>query len=116
MRKKMAIFLAVIIALDVIALGVIFFTRNSSRPDISADAAPGADSTASTTQQELLSKVSFVAVGDNLIHDTIYEQAAARSSGGYDFSYAYENVAPLIKAPDVAILNQETIISTDHNV
>ena len=43
MRKKMAIFLAVIIALDVIALGVIFFTRNSSRPDISADAAPGAD-------------------------------------------------------------------------
>ena len=116
MRKKMAIFLAVIIALDVIALGVIFFTRNSSRPDISADAAPGADPTASTTQQELLSKVSFVAVGDNLIHDTIYEQAAARSSGGYDFSYAYENVAPLIKAPDVAILNQETIISTDHNV
>lgn len=67
MRKKMAIFLAVIIALDVIALGVIFFTRNSSRPDISADAAPGADPTASTTQQELLSKVSFVAVGDNLI-------------------------------------------------
>ena len=116
MRKKMAIFLAVIIALDVIALGVIFFTRNSSRPDISADAAPGADPTASTTQQELLSKVSFVAAGDNLIHDTIYEQAAARSSGGYDFSYAYENVAPLIKAPDVAILNQETIISTDHNV
>ena len=116
MRKKMAIFLAVIIALDVIALGVIFFTRNSSRPDISADAAPGADPTASTSQQELLSKVSFVAVGDNLIHDTIYEQAAARSSGGYDFSYAYENVAPLIKAPDVAILNQETIISTDHNV
>ncbi|CDC12787.1 unknown [Clostridium sp. CAG:413] len=46
MRKKMAIFLAVIIALDVIALGVIFFTRNSSRPDISADAAPGADPTA----------------------------------------------------------------------
>lgn len=116
MRKKMAIFLAVIIALDVIVLGVIFFTRNSSRPDISADAAPGADPTASTTQQELLSKVSFVAVGDNLIHDTIYEQAAARSSGGYDFSYAYENVAPLIKAPDVAILNQETIISTEHNV
>lgn len=116
MRKKMAIFLAVIIALDVIALGVIFFTGNNSRPDISADAAPGADPTVSTTQQELLSKVSFVAVGDNLIHDTIYEQAAARSSGGYDFSYAYENVAPLIEAPDVAILNQETIISTEHNV
>lgn len=115
MRKKMAIFLAVIIALDVVALGIIFFTRNTSRPDISTDATPGADPVASTTQ-ELLSRVSFVAVGDNLIHDTVYEQAAARSSGGYDFSYAYENVASRIKEPDVAILNQETIISTEHNV
>lgn len=111
----MAIFLAVIIALDVVALGIIFFTRNTSRPDISTDATPGADPVASTTQ-ELLSRVSFVAVGDNLIHDTVYEQAAARSSGGYDFSYAYENVASRIKEPDVAILNQETIISTEHNV
>lgn len=115
MRKKMAIFLAVIIVLDVISLGIIFFTRNSSRPDISVDATPGADPVVSTTT-ELLSRVSFVAVGDNLIHDTVYEQAAARSSSGYDFSYAYEKVAPLIEAPDVAILNQETIISTEHNV
>lgn len=111
----MAIFLAVIIVLDVVSLGIIFFTRNTSRPDISADATPGADPVVSSTQ-ELLSRVSFVAVGDNLIHDTVYEQAAARSSGGYDFSYAYENVAPYIKEPDVAILNQETIISTEHNV
>lgn len=115
MRKKMAIFLAVIIALDVVSLGIIFFTRNTSRPDISTDATPGADPLVSSTQ-ELLSRVSFVAVGDNLIHDTVYEQAAARSSGGYDFSYAYENVASRIKEPDIAILNQETIISTEHNV
>lgn len=115
MRKKMAIFLAVIIALDVVSLGIIFFTRNTSRPDISTDATPGADPVVSSTQ-ELLSRVSFVAVGDNLIHDTVYEQAAARSSGGYDFSYAYENVASRIKEPDIAILNQETIISTEHNV
>lgn len=111
----MAIFLAVIIALDVVSLGIIFFTRNTSRPDISTDATPGADPVVSSTQ-ELLSRVSFVAVGDNLIHDTVYEQAAARSSGGYDFSYAYENVASRIKEPDIAILNQETIISTEHNV
>lgn len=116
MRKKMAIFLAVIIALDVIALGVIFFTRNSeNRPDISVDARPGADPT-TTEEQILFSSVSFVAVGDNLIHKPIYNQAAARTSEGYDFSYAYENFDDIISAPDVAILNQETIISTEHNV
>lgn len=116
MRKKMAVFLAIIIALDVIALGVIFFTRNSeSRLDISADAQPSADPT-TTEEQVLFSSVSFVAVGDNLIHKPIYNQAQARTSEGYDFSYAYENFEDIISTPDVAILNQETIISTEHNV
>ncbi len=115
MKKKMAAFLAVIVVLDVIALGVIFFTRGNSRPDISVDATPGADPS-TTQQQELYSRVSFVAVGDNLIHDTVYKQAQARSSTGYDFSFAYEKIAEKIEKPDVAILNQETIISTEHNV
>lgn len=115
MKKRMTVFLAVIIVLDIIALGVIFFSGGESRPDISADVSP--EEPAETTEQvELFSSVSFVAVGDNLIHDTVYEQAAARSSGGYDFSYAYEKIADKIAEPDVAILNQETIISTEHNV
>ena len=115
MKKRMSIFLAVIIVIDIIALGVIFLGRDSSRPDISTGVAPNSDG--KTTQQaELFSRVSFVAVGDNLIHDTVYEQAAARSSGGYDFTDAYERIADYIAEPDVAILNQETIISTEHNV
>ena len=115
MKKRMSIFLAVIIVIDIIALGVIFLGRDSSRPDISTGVAPNPDG--ETTQQaELFSRVSFVAVGDNLIHDTVYEQAAARSSSGYDFTDAYERIADYIAEPDVAILNQETVISTEHNV
>ncbi|MBQ2903283.1 MAG: CapA family protein [Clostridia bacterium] len=120
MKKKMLAFLAVIIVLDIAALSVMFFTRDNERAPVNADA-PAVGTTSSetvpgTTQPELFSRVSFVAVGDNLIHDTIYEQAAARSSTGYDFSDAYERIAHLIEEPDVAILNQETIISTEHNV
>ncbi len=115
MKKRMSIFLAVIIVIDIIALGVIFLSKDSSRPDISTGVAPNSDG--ETTQQaELLSRVTFAAVGDNLIHDTVYEQAAARSSSGYDFTDAYERIADYIAEPDVAILNQETIISTEHNV
>ncbi len=118
MKKKMLVFLAAVIVLDIIALSVIFFTRNDEPvPPVKADATVGAEQSAPpTTQQELFSRLSFVAVGDNLIHDTIYEQAKARSSTGYDFSDAYERIADLIEEPDVAILNQETIISTEHNV
>lgn len=115
----MLAFLAVVIVLDIIALSVMFFTRDNERVPIKTDAPVGtssAETVPETTQQELFSRISFVAVGDNLIHDTVYEQAAARSSSGYDFSEAYDRIAHLIEEPDVAILNQETIISTEHNV
>ena len=115
MRKKMAVFIAVVLVLDVFALGVIFFTRNSSNLNINSNAVPGSDPV-TTEQQELFSRVSFVAVGDNLIHNPIYKQAQARTANGYDFAYAYEKFAEKIAEPDVAILNQETIISQEHNV
>lgn len=116
MRKKMAIFLAVIIVIDIISLGVIFFTRNTPSLDISSNARPGAEVEATTEKTELFSRVSFVAVGDNLIHAPIYNQAKTRTSNGYDFSFAYENFADRIAEPDVAILNQEVVISQEHNV
>lgn len=117
MKKKMTVFLAIIMVLDIIALGVIIFDRSNSRPDVEAGADPVASVASSAPQtQKAFSRASFVAVGDNLIHDTIYEQAAARADSGYDFSYAYEKIAYRIKKPDVAILNQETLISTEHNV
>lgn len=57
---------------------------------------------------------NIVCAGDNLIHSPIYRQAAYRAGGnGYDFSGAYEHVAPLIEAADLAILNQETVITDD---
>ncbi len=55
--------------------------------------------------------VSFCAVGDNLIHDVIYQQA--RTADGYDFSGKYSEVADVIAAADVAVINQETLICND---
>lgn len=59
--------------------------------------------------------VNVICAGDNLIHDTIYEQAEKRAGGnGYDFSFVYEKVAHFIKDADFAILNQETIVTDDY--
>ncbi len=56
--------------------------------------------------------VHLLSAGDNLIHSSLYEQAAARSeNGGYDFTYLYENVAPYLSSADIATLNQETVIA-----
>lgn len=57
--------------------------------------------------------VRFSAVGDNLIHDGIYLQAARRAGGqGYDFNYVYENVKPFFEQFDVNWINQETLVNT----
>lgn len=65
-----------------------------------------------------LETVTFTAVGDNLIHSSIYKQAAKRaaeenSSEEYDFTYAYEGVSDLLDKADITFINQETLICND---
>lgn len=63
--------------------------------------------------------VSVAAVGDNLIHSSLYKQAAARygeihgGKAGYDFAYAYKNIEGIIRRADMAVINQETLICND---
>ena len=52
--------------------------------------------------------ISFIGVGDNLIHDSIFRDAEL-PDGTYDFKFIYENVAEDIEEADIAFLNQETI-------
>ncbi len=62
--------------------------------------------------QPVTTTVTFTATGDNLIHDGIYLQAAARhGNGGYDFSYCYDNVRDYYSNFDVNWLNQETLVN-----
>ncbi len=56
-------------------------------------------------------EVNLKAVGDNLIHSSIYNQAKERAENGYDFSYPYESIEGIIKSADIATINQETLIS-----
>lgn len=55
-------------------------------------------------------RVSFMGVGDNLIHDSIYI-SAEQLDGSYDFKPMYEHIADNIANADLAFLNQETILA-----
>ncbi|MBQ7983951.1 MAG: CapA family protein, partial [Clostridia bacterium] len=102
------------------------------RPDAAADPsvyaavteAPPAESGAADTQGETVTeepqtsgvseeaRISFVAVGDNILHSAIMEDAANHAGDGeeYDFTYIYDNVRDVISAADVAFVNQETLL------
>ena len=59
--------------------------------------------------EDIISEATFLAVGDNLIHDVIYYQAARRTDdGSYDFLPVYEQIRNKISAADIAYINQET--------
>ncbi len=56
--------------------------------------------------------IHMLAVGDNLIHDSIYEQAHARTGGsGYDFKPVYSRVRDLLRGADIGVINQETVLA-----
>ena len=59
-------------------------------------------------------EVKLMAVGDNLIHKPLIQQARARAGGGgYDFRACYEGVRALIAQADLAVINQESILASD---
>jgi len=57
---------------------------------------------------ETESIVTFVAVGDNLIHDSVYY--SVQSGNDYDFKPIYAKVKPFISQFDLKFVNQETIL------
>lgn len=61
--------------------------------------------------------VSFLGVGDNLIHEMIYQEAdkakGEMGDGSYDFSKMYMNVQDDITNADLAYIDQESIVGGD---
>lgn len=53
--------------------------------------------------------VSFIGVGDNLIHDTVYKDAE-KEDGSYDFTKMYADIKDEVKDSDIAFINQETVL------
>ncbi|MBE7043612.1 MAG: CapA family protein [Ruminococcaceae bacterium] len=58
--------------------------------------------------------ISLIAVGDNLIHSSVYNDAAALAASNpnrdYDFLPMYQHVAERIENADIAFFNQETAL------
>jgi poly-gamma-glutamate capsule biosynthesis protein CapA/YwtB (metallophosphatase superfamily) len=84
----------------------------SSAP--SAVAVPAVSSSQAESQPAVQKPVSItiLGVGDDLIHDVIYQQANKRAGGkGYDFKPVYARIADDIKNADVSVINQETVLA-----
>ena len=63
------------------------------------------------SQKPPFRKVSFVAVGDNIVHSTVLADAVDNAKGTdeqYDFKPSFDNVKDIIAGADLAYINQES--------
>ena len=75
-------------------------------PETDEETAPESDIKDTVVEKDPV-RISFVAMGDNLIHSPIFKQAAI-GGGKYDFLPKYAGVADMIGSADIAFINQET--------
>lgn len=112
MKKSLCILLSALIMLS-------FMTscgsdNDKTKTDIGENTDAQTSSETENNKQEDDNVISFVGVGDNLIHTTIYEEAdrfaGDEDDGAYDFTPMYSEVKNLIDGNDIAFINQETIV------
>lgn len=84
--------------------------------DFYIDEAPSDSSNEPAPQvpTEKEARVSFTAVGDNIMYDCAFTDAQNRANEEYpeyNFTPIYENILPAIQAADLAYINQETLMA-----
>ncbi len=63
-------------------------------------------------------EIRVIAVGDNLVQNSVMNSAAANVVGTetYNFDYCYAGVKDIISQGDISIIDQETLICDDPNI
>lgn len=113
-KKLWSVLLPVLVAAAVLiglaVSGAITKHADEKKPtaptEVSAVNAQEKDATAETIGK---SKVSLVAVGDNLIHNTLIA-AGEQEDGSLDYHAFYNEIKKYIEPADIAVINQETIL------
>ena len=57
---------------------------------------------------------TVIAVGDNLYHESLL-LSGQNESGTWNYDHIYENVKDEISAADIAMVDQETVLTKDHD-
>ena len=62
----------------------------------------------------VVTTASVIAVGDNLYHQSLID-SGRNDSGQWNYDHIYQNVLDEIQSADIAMIDQETVFTTDHD-
>jgi poly-gamma-glutamate capsule biosynthesis protein CapA/YwtB (metallophosphatase superfamily) len=108
-----------IISVFFITIALLYMYNNADLQAIEEKKAPKQENTAVPKKKEpepavekpveKTTSLTLAAVGDILIHDTVYNKAK-QQSGAYNFNPNFVPVKPYLTQPDITMANQETMI------
>lgn len=101
-KRKVAIFLSLLIA---IALSTYLFIQPGKTTETTPDLP---EITQEPLEETITTTATLSAIGDILIHGTVYK--AAKTEEGYNFDSMFEKVKPFLEASDITVANSESII------
>ncbi len=83
--------------------------------DVTENASDAPDDTGIIPPAPTETRISFLAAGDNIIHENVFLDARSRAKEGqeYNFTDMYAGIADAVKDADIAFINQETPICGD---
>lgn len=110
-KKLFEVLIPVIIAVLVVSGFAIsgYVTKNLDSENPTAPPTTEKATEEPSSQAPVNAKVTLVAVGDNLIHNTMIT-AGQMENGAEDYSSFYKNIKADISAADIAVIDQETIL------
>ncbi|MCC8072636.1 MAG: CapA family protein [Clostridiales bacterium] len=114
--KRLAIIIPIVVAVLVIIVlavsGNITKKSDEENPTAQTSVSVVNSEESSETDETSTSEVTLIAVGDNLIHNTIIA-SGEQDDGSLDYTSLYANIKSDIEKFDIAVINQETILGGD---
>lgn len=110
-----AVTLAVLITLSVVGITKLVSNHDKAvevvQKDVNSQKGETTQVETKTKQESIKpTTVSIIAVGDNLVSDSVLTTAKRNGGGKYDFRSVFEKMKPDFQAADIAIINQETML------
>ena len=108
-KNKLLPVLIPFIAAVLVISGLAISGKVTKSIDTTATKSAAQEQVSETTAPPAKSKVSLIAVGDNLIHNTLIS-AGEQEDGSLDYNSFYKDIKKYVEKADIAVINQETML------
>ena len=108
-RVKKSVYAIFLVILTLI-VSIVIISKNQNKNNVEKSKEKVNEVTDKVVEEEIENKkMSLIAVGDVLIHESVYKDAY-KSDGTYDFRHMFTEIEPIIKKYDLKFCNQESTI------